>query len=472
MNKNSKIWWIVGISLAAVVALAGYISTARADSAAVAQPDGAQVVTLDVAEAVSASGALEAQPYAELAWKTSGVVETVYVQAGDPVKAGDILMRLQVTSAPANVISAQTDLVNAQQALDDLLNSNLDYANALQTLATAKQALEDAQDDVDKLDNKRATSEKLDEVEAEIAVANKKVSLAEDAYKSLKDLDDNDSRKAQAYLNLTNARADRDAKQAKLDWYLGTYSDLDAEKYRAAFAVAEARVADAQREVDRLKDGPAASDIAAAQARVDAAQATVNGLYIVAPFDGQVLSVMQGAGSVVNTGEPAVKIANLEQLYVDAQVDEADVAKVQVGQQAQVTLDALDGVVFKGAVAAIDPVGENVSGLVKYTVRIDLEAVTETQAFLPLGTTANVNIEVQAASAALAVPITTIQNDAQGEFVLVTQADGSTQRVAVVTGAIVNDLVVVSGAVQAGDRLQLNSASSFSAPNPFGGGGE
>jgi multidrug efflux pump subunit AcrA (membrane-fusion protein) len=80
-------------------------------------------------------------------------------------------------------------------------------------------------------------------------------------------------------------------------------------------------------------------------------------------------------------------------------------------------------------------------------------------------------IHVKDATASLAVPITTIQNDAKGEFVLVVQSDGSTKRVDVVSGAIMDDNVVVSGDLKEGDRVQLNNASSFNAPNPFGGGG-
>ena len=105
----------------------------------------------------------------------------------------------------------------------------------------------------------------------------------------------------------------------------------------------------------------------------------------------------------------------------------------------------------------------------KYMNRIfDLDPVAN-QSFMPLGTTANVVIHVSDATASLAVPITTIQNDANGEFVTVVQSDGTTKRVDVLSGAIVNELVVVSGDLQEGDHVQVNNASSFSAPNPFGG---
>jgi multidrug efflux pump subunit AcrA (membrane-fusion protein) len=151
-------------------------------------------------------------------------------------------------------------------------------------------------------------------------------------------------------------------------------------------------------------------------------------------------------------------------------VDESDVANVKLGNQAEVTLDAVAGVTFTGEVSAINPVGEVVSGLVKYKVRVDLDKV-EGETFLPLGTTANVIIQTKAASATLAVPISAIQNDSNGEYVWVIQTDGSSARVDVVSGSIVGDVVVITGDLKEGDRLQLDNTSSFDAPNPLKGGG-
>jgi len=100
---------------------------------------------------------------------------------------------------------------------------------------------------------------------------------------------------------------------------------------------------------------------------------------------------------------------------------------------------------------------------------VELDKVDD-EIFLPLGTTANVVITVKEAAATLTVPITAIQNDAQGEFVWMIQSDGSSKRVDVVSGSIVGDQVVVTGDLQDGDRIQLVQASGFEAPNPFGGG--
>ena len=162
-------------------------------------------------------------------------------------------------------------------------------------------------------------------------------------------------------------------------------------------------------------------------------------------------------------------MADMNSLYVETQVDESDIANVKLGNQVEVTLDALPDILFTGEVSAINPVGENISGLVKYTLRVTLDPVSD-DTFLPLGTTANVVIKVRDASATLIVPIAAIQNDEQGEFVWVIQSDGSTKRVDVVSGSIVGDQVAVTGDLFMGNRLQLVNTSDFAAPNPFGGG--
>jgi RND family efflux transporter MFP subunit len=193
-------------------------------------------------------------------------------------------------------------------------------------------------------------------------------------------------------------------------------------------------------------------------------------LSIIAPFDGEVLSVDSRVGDVVSTGELSVNIADMDQLYVEAQVDESDVANVKLGNQAEVTLDAVPDLVLTGSVMSINPVGEVVGGLVKYTVRVELDTVRDV--FLPLGSTANVVIKLSDVQAVLAVPMVAIQNDSKGEYVWAVRG-GEPVRVDVVGGSIVGELVAVTGDLQDGETLQIVArGSSFTAPKLFGGGNE
>jgi HlyD family secretion protein len=421
-------YWIIGstIVLLAIFVLLRF-NSARASNATSESP--ANVVSLKVAQTVEASGSLDAQPSASLTWNTGGVVDTVNVKAGDKVKAGDVLMKLRTTSVSSNIISAQADLVTAQKDLENVKSSSTDLSQAVIDLKDAQEAYDKAVNYLQYLQN----SKKVPQSETRLFLETK--------------------RNSWMYVYKTKTFKG----PAPEDWITDAENDL---------ALKKSQLEDAQRTYDRLKEGSNSQDVLAAQAKVDAAQATVDSMSVIAPFDGEVLYIQSQPGAVVEAGASAVNVADLDHLYVETQVDESDVANVKVGQQADVTLDALSGATFTGKVTQINPVGEAVSGLVKYTVRIDLDKVTD-QSFIPLGTTANVVIRVKDATASLAVPITTVQNDSQGEYVLVVQNDGSTKRVDVVSGAIVGDLVIVTGDLKVGEHVQTDQQSSFNAPNPF-----
>jgi HlyD family secretion protein len=389
-----------------------------------------KVVSLTLAETVDASGTLEAQPFASLNWKTGGVVETVYVKPGKMVKKGDILLTLQPDSTSASVASAQADLVTARENLEDTLNSD---SNLAQAIIDLKEAQED-------YDEKAGYLKYLQ--------TNKRVPLSE------------------SYGWYERGMMGGWVYVYKTKNYRGPATEDMLTEAANNLELARADLEDLQNKVDRLKDND--QDILAAQARVDAAQATVNSLSIIAPFDGEVLSVEHRAGDVVSAGELSVNIADLDHLYVEAQVDESDVAKIRAGNQVQVTLDALSGVELSGTVESINPVGEVSSGLIKFSVLIALKPVDD-EIIIPLGATADSVIQVREATKILAVPLAAVLNDEQGEYVLVMQSDSSMKRVAVESSSIEGDLVVVTGKLKVGDTLQVVHSSDFKAPNPFGG---
>lgn len=418
MFKNKSIRNL-GIVIVAVVAIYFGVRAFLPASASNAPVNAdAEVVALDVAETIEASGSLEAQPFAALDWKTGGVVQKVNVEAGEMVKAGDILLTLQPASTSASIVSAQADLVNAQVKLRDLLTSGT-------ALAQAKIDLKDAQEAYTKADNYLKYLNYSQYVPQTIYTA-KLVATGSNGWEYQYDTN--------------NFKG-----PAPKDWIVEAENDL---------ALKKGKLDDAQQTYDSLLAGEDSTDVIAAKANVDAAQATVNQLSIVAPFDGEVLSVDSLVGDLVDAGDLSVNLADMDHLYVETQVDESDIASVKLGNRAEATLDAVPGVTLAGEVTAINPVGEVVSALVKYTVRIELDKVDE-DVFLPLGTTVNVTIQLKEASGTLAVPILAIQNDSNGEYIWVIQDDGSTVRVDVVGGAIVGDLVVVTGDLKEGDRVQL-----------------
>lgn len=429
-NKTLRNVSIIILVVIILLTLPRVFAPASASETTTSAP--AEVISLEVTETIEASGSLQAQPFASLTWKTNGVVESINVEVGDFVKAGDILLTLQPESTSASIVSAQADLITAQENLEDVLAFGTGVAQAAIDL-------KEAQEDYDKAVNYL-----------------KYLQTDKNVPQTLYTAELVQTRNGWEY----KYEAENFKGPAPEEWILDAENDL---------ALKKGLLDDAQREYDRLLAGEESNEVLAARAKVEAAQTTVNSLYIIAPFDGQVLSIDNRVGDSVTANELSVNIANLNQLYVETQVDESDIANVEIGNQAEITLDALSGVTFTGQVTAINPVGEVASGLVKYTVRVDLDKVDE-EIFLPLGATADVTIQISDATSTLAVPITTIHNDAQGEYVLVIQSDDTTKRIEIVSGAILDDYVAVTGTLQTGDLLKINDGTSFEAPNPFGGG--
>jgi HlyD family secretion protein len=422
-NKKLRNW---SIAVLAVVVVSLLVTLFLSTNKSKAQTSTDSVVqSLTVTETVESSGSLSAQPFASLTWKTNGVIEKVNVATGDIAKAGDVLVALQPSSASSSIVSSQADLITAQKSLEDLLKSDKDRAQAAIDLQDAKDAYKTSKDWRTSLNGKVWTKRYTTKTVGtnEIVTVHWNRAYPDPA---------------------TIAQADRD------------------------LALKMSEMEDAQRAYDRVKDGPNAGDVAAAQAKVDAAQATVNSMSIIAPFDGQVLSVDDHVGDVVSSGDLSANLADMNHLYAVAQIDESDIAKIKVGNKVTATLDAAPDLTLTGKVTAVNPVGKEVSGIIKYEVHIDLDKVAD-GTFIPLGTTVNTTIQVKEASTALAIPITAIQNDSKGEYVWLVKADGSTTRVDVVGGSIVGDLVTVTGDLKEGDRISTTKSKSSGPGGPLGG---
>jgi HlyD family secretion protein len=379
------------------------------------------VTTIQKADFVDATGDFKVHPYAELAWSTSGTVAEIKVKEGDHVKANDELMSLQTTSVSSSIISAKAQLIDAQKSLDDLMNSDTARAQAWIALRDAETSLQNAQDYRDSL-NSEIKGQRVKIVTIHTPIGQRQIP------------------------KIVNYKYKADAESiAKADADLA----LDKAKYN-----------DALREYNRLKGGPNQDDLSAAQAKVDAAQSIVNSMKVLAPFDGEVLYVKSTAGDVVNTGTQALILADTQHYSVDALVDEADIAKIKVDQTVEVTSDGMPDVKLTGKVTTINPVGQNVNGIIKFTVKIALDP---SESRILLGSTANVTVQVSDVTSRLLVPLSAIQNDASGEFVEV-QTGSSVQKVAVVTGDIEGDNVVVTGSLHVGDQIVITNSSSLKIP--------
>jgi HlyD family secretion protein len=468
MNFLKKYWIAILVVIIAAVALFVWQNNSKAASASTYQTTPAARGSLTAS--VGATGTVRAGQQATLTWQTNGRVETVNVKIGDAVKADAVLASLVQTSMSQSVILAEADLISAKKALADLMASNTALAEAQQKLANAKQDVEDAQKKVESLTFARASDNLVLQTEASLVIAKRDLQKAEDNYKIYKSKPDGDSGKADALLALTNARQKVTDLTVKYNWYTGKATNIDAEKYRADLAVAQAQVADAQREIDRLKDGPSADDIAAAQARVAAAQSTLNMSKVVAPFDGVITQANSVPGDMVSPTTVAFRMDALSLLMIDLDISEVDINSVLVDQPVSITFDAVQGKTYNGKVSQINQAGDDKSGAVNFTVTVEL---TDADALVKPGMTAAVTISVKELQDALLVPNRAVRVVDSKRTVYILQ-NGQPVAVEVRLGATSDtNSEVVGGDLKAGDLIILNPPSNAFGPSggPGNGGG-
>ena len=485
-----------------------------------------EVLAITAITSVESSGAVEPEQLGSVFWKTTGQMASVVVKPGDFVKQGDALMTLDPASAPQNVIQAQTDLISAQNALDDLLNPTaLSIANAQKAVDTAQTTLKTAQEALDDLaqydlsyyedlvadaqqalltaqqDDEKTNIGSLatalqsakDDLETKtnwyndaqtaqaacpdcttvfVNAAGRKMSLADAQEAYTASLNAHQIAQINYEQGLTSSQSAVETAQEALDDAVANLAAAkagpdaqDLATSQVAVVVAEASLADAQMKLAELQNGPDPDDIAAAEIRIQIAQNTLDTLILRAPFDGEVLAVNYLLGDTVSQTQAAVVIANRAQIHVDASIDESDVTQIQVGDPVTITFDSLSDLTLSGTVNWIDPVGQVVQGLVRYTVRIN---AAQTDARVLLGMTANTNIVTDVQDGALAVPLDAVQLDQAGEFVNRVNALGVLERVNVVSGEVQEDFVIVTGDLNPGDKVQLIEPTPETGTTPFG----
>jgi multidrug resistance efflux pump len=383
-----RIWVALWLMLAAL-ALAGCGGGAGpAASAANAQPQSTDVLPEVRADtSVIAEGKVIPAQDAVLAFSTGGVVAEVLVQEGDTVQPDQPLVRLKGSERlEAAVSAAELELLSAEQALSDLRDSaDLARSNAMLELANAKRELDKAEKRTQSKEYKRGDQEQVDTARANYILAEDAVKEAEKQYDRVDDRADDDPVRAASLSQLAAARQTRDQALYNLNYLLARPSELDVNEIDAKLALAQARVAEAERQLTLLKDGPDANKQALAEARVEnarksvaAAQAGVDDLVLNAPFGATVTTVNITAGETATPGAPVISLADTSNWYVETtDLTELNIARVKMGQPAMVRFDAVPGLDIIGRVTNIQAFGENRQGDVVYTVKLKLEAPDE-----------------------------------------------------------------------------------------------
>jgi HlyD family secretion protein len=421
-----------------------------------------------IVAAIAPTGEVYAPRQAELSFDVTKIPLTeLDVTPGQQVKAGEVLARIDATSleravteAEAQLTIAQSDLEEAQEPYTELdltqaqvavAQAEVDLAEAQETLydllnpdiATAEAAVRDATAELESARNNLIVVQKSDVVSKNVrdrefehtwfennygtflkkyergevdktrldwewnALMTAKEKLDSARAEAAKALNDAENRVAQAEDALQEAQEDLAALQA------GPGS-LELDKAKTQVAQAEYTLQKAQADLAEIEAGPDPEDVEVAQAKVIAAQAdleeaqaALEAATMVAPFDGTVIDVGAEVGDLVSSSIVVVTLADLSHLEVKALVDETDISQVEIGQEAEITFDALPGKRFSGRVLSVPLQGTLSQNIVTYEVPVSLEGTEGVT--LKAGMTANLKITVGKRENVLLVPAMAVQ---------------------------------------------------------------
>lgn len=411
---SRRTWIIIGVVL---VALVIFLFT---------RSNGQEVVPFQTVAAergnlvatVGATGSVRARQTATLVWQTSGIIGSVNAKIGDDVDQDFVLASLDKSSLNQSIILAEADLINAQTTLEDLLSSDT-------ALLEAQKAVDKAEDAYEKAYNwRKELNGKIEITETwwEFGVLKSKT------YKGFASEE-------------TIAQADKD------------------------LALAESRLNDARREYERLLKGEDSTEVAAAKARVEAAQATLNLARLAAPFDGTITQSNPSVGDQVTAGTVGFRIDDLSSLLVDVQVSEVDINSVFVGQDATLSFDAILNKEYHGKVVQVGQAGETIQGVVSFTVTVEL---TDADELVKPGMTAAVNIVVEEVKDVILIPNRAVRLVDGNRVVYLLDENNQPVQVKIELGASSDTMsVLVGGDISEGDLVILNPPSF--GGGPFGG---
>ena len=408
------------VLLVIAIAITAFAFLRKGKTNTASQYETAKIERGNLVATIGATGTVRAKQSATLIWQAAGTVDTVNVKVGDNIPENFVMAYLSKTSLPQSIIMAEADLASAQKTLDDLLNSDTARAQSVIALRDAKAVYD------------RAVNYRKE--------LNGKIHIKQISY--------------QRYGNDL---------YPVLNEYRGYADDTTKAKADEDVALKKAKLDDAQREFDKLNAGNLV-EIKAAQARVDAAQATINMSRIAAPFPGIVTEAHSLPGDQVGAGATAFRLDNLSSLYVDVEVSEVDINSVSIGQAATLSFDAILNKNYHGEVVEVAKVGTNVGGIVNFTVTVEL---TDADDSVKPGMTAAVNVVVQEEKDVLLVPNRAVRlvNNERVVYILV---DNQPKAVKVLLGSSSGiDSVLVGSDLKEGDSIILNPPAVNGGP--FGG---
>ena len=428
---------------------------------------------------VKVSGRVQATNDANLLFQTAGVVAFVGVKKGDKVEQGKVLVTLSAGGVQASVLQAQANLVSAQAALTQLLQSakKEEITYKQQTLENTKISLSDVYntlpDVIQKVDsitadvvkNKFSSLFTVNDGRQLLSFSSCDQRLQQEIEIKRTDLEDTlaDFQKKSSTITAISSQNAIDIafeqgyqsalrtndlvsslsrllllpcsiSNTSLDSYRTTlfevktsmtmlFSDITIK--RSALITSKNAVNQATRDLELTKAGTdpykiqaQRASVAQAEAQVTQARSNLSKTILSAPFSGVISSVDVSVGETVSLGKIAVSVLSVDGLEIEAKVPEIDIVKIKVGSPVEVTLDAYGAsVIFPATISRINPTATTEGAVPVYKVIVTFIGKDER---IKQGMSANVSVITEDKSNVILLPARYIRvmTPVQGEVVV------------------------------------------------------
>jgi len=303
---------------------------------------------------------------APIAAKISGSVAEILVSDNQPVKAGEVLLRIDPRDYQAKVAQARAALASAEsQAAGARAGVPLTSSTTASATAAAEAQLARASADYERAraDYERASTSELAyahaDVESKRATADR-ARADQSRMEPLAAQDEISKQQFDGYIAAARvAASELTASQQKL-----ANAGKQAEGSKAAMEAARAGVAAAQASLDQARANRQQVNISSAQAdsasaailqaraNLDAAELELGYTTVVAPIDGLVTRKSVQLGQIIQPGQSLLTIVPIQDVWVAANFKETQLADVRPGQRADVHVD-MYGRSFPGRVDSV-----------------------------------------------------------------------------------------------------------------------
>jgi len=370
----------------------------------------AKVEQGNIAKSVVATGKIEPLSRVEIKSKASGIIKFLYVNAGDPVREGQLLVELDKETLEAQVKEAKALSNAAESRLQEMLSQD-------KTLQA----------------NLRKAQLEAESKDFDFTIA--------------------DFKRSQGLYEMgLIAKSEFDAVEQRMK-----AAEVNRNALQASVSVREAELEQNLRAINTAR-----AQLVQAQAQSEQAEESLKYASIRSPINGVVLSreveVGDAVSSILQLGSNATLIMTLgdvKELYVKGKVDETDIGLVQVDLPVRVTVDAYKNRSFEGKVFRIAPMGVEKDNVTRFEVRVSIANDLD---LLKVAMSANAEIVLEEHHNVLVIPESAlIYNEKKETFVEVPDITTRTGRrqVAIKCGLSNGARTELISGLKLGDKVVL-----------------